>query len=177
MWPGRTASLAISRGTTTTRLSTAYVHPHYHALQYFKTLLRSIQQMNGVRTNPVTVLLYQSAKFQDCTFYAVWKKSNQISTHSITQSQTMWTSAVQTDTRLFFRTTRVSWHQKGETNLDFNDTRDDGVAVASTEPCANHLHLAPDRWPHQRLIIQFFTGQMLFLTPNQQSKHWSCSQE
>jgi len=37
----------------------------------------------------------------------------------------------------------VSHHQKGKTILDFNEVRDDGVAVASAEPHANHLHLAP----------------------------------
>ena len=35
--------------------------------------------------------------------------------------------------------------EKGKTNLDFNEERDDGVAVASAGPCANHLHLTPDR--------------------------------
>jgi len=34
-------------------------------------------------------------------------------------------------TTLFSRTTRVSWHQKGKTILDFNEARDDGVEVAS----------------------------------------------
>ena len=29
--------------------------------------------------------------------------------------------------------------------LDFTAARDDGVAVASAGPYANHLHLAPDR--------------------------------
>jgi len=29
--------------------------------------------------------------------------------------------------------------------MDFNEARDDGVAMASGEPYANHLHLAPDR--------------------------------
>jgi len=29
--------------------------------------------------------------------------------------------------------------------LDLTAARDDGVAVASAGPCANHLHLAPDR--------------------------------
>ena len=29
---------------------------------------------------------------------------------------------------------------------DFNETRDDGVAVASAGPYANHFHLAPDRY-------------------------------
>jgi len=35
--------------------------------------------------------------------------------------------------------------QKGQTNRDFNEARDDGVAVASAGPYANHLHLALDR--------------------------------
>jgi len=34
---------------------------------------------------------------------------------------------------------------EGKTILDFNEARDDGVAVASTGPYANHLHLALDR--------------------------------
>jgi len=42
-------------------------------------------------------------------------------------------------------TTWVSWHQKGKTNLDFDEARDNGVAVASAGPYANHMHLAPDR--------------------------------
>jgi len=41
------------------------------------------------------------------------------------------------------RTTWVSQHQK--TNVDFNEARDDWVAVASAGPHANHLHLARDR--------------------------------
>jgi len=28
--------------------------------------------------------------------------------------------------------------------LDFNETKDDGVAVPSAEPYSNHLHLAAD---------------------------------
>jgi len=40
-------------------------------------------------------------------------------------------------------TTWVSQYQKGRTILDFNEVRDDGVAVASAGPYANHLHLAP----------------------------------
>jgi len=65
---------------------------------------------------------------------------------------------------LFSRTARVNWHQKGKTNLYFNKARDDGVAMASAGPYANNLHLASC----QHLITQFFTVQMLFLTPNQQ---------
>jgi len=43
---------------------------------------------------------------------------------------------------LFSRIISVGWHQKGSTNLDSNEGRDDGVAVASAERYANHLHLA-----------------------------------
>jgi len=32
-----------------------------------------------------------------------------------------------------------------QTILDFTGARDDGVAVTSAGPCANHLHLAADR--------------------------------
>jgi len=32
-----------------------------------------------------------------------------------------------------------------KTILDFTGARDDGVAVASAGPYANHLHLTPDR--------------------------------
>jgi len=39
--------------------------------------------------------------------------------------------------------------------LDFSGARDNGVAVASAEKYANHLHLAPDRKPYQYLITQF----------------------
>jgi len=31
------------------------------------------------------------------------------------------------------------------TKVDFNEARDDGVAVASAGPYADHLHLAADR--------------------------------
>jgi len=54
-----------------------------------------------------------------------------------------------------------------QTILDFTEARDDEVAVASTGPYANHLHLAPDITtpvPHRSV----FTGQMPFLPPNQQ---------
>jgi len=54
--------------------------------------------------------------------------------------------------------------------LDFNEARDDGVAVASAGPHAKYVHLAPDRQPRQHLITQSFTGWMLFLTSNQQCR-------
>jgi len=46
---------------------------------------------------------------------------------------------------LFSRTTWVRQYQKGQTNLDFNEARDDGVAVASAGPYGNHVDLDPDR--------------------------------
>jgi len=46
---------------------------------------------------------------------------------------------------LFSGTNSVNWHQKGETVLNINEARDDGVAVASAGPFANHFHLAADR--------------------------------
>jgi len=46
---------------------------------------------------------------------------------------------------LFSRTTWVSRNQKGYTNLDLSDARDDGVTVASAGPAANRLHLAADK--------------------------------
>jgi len=49
----------------------------------------------------------------------------------------------------FSRTTWVSWHQKDQTNLDFNEAADDGVAVQLAGPYTSHVHLAPDRQPHQ----------------------------
>ena len=71
---------------------------------------------------------------------------------------------------LFSRTMWVSRYQKVEPvwiamrqeMVGFSD------AVASAGPRANNLHIAPDRQPHQHLINSMFTGQMLFLTPNQQ---------
>jgi len=33
----------------------------------------------------------------------------------------------------------------GLNHSDFNEARDDGMAVASAGPYASHLHLAPDR--------------------------------
>ena len=74
---------------------------------------------------------------------------------------------------LFSRTAWISQYCKGRTILVFNETRDDGVAMASVGPYAGNLHLAPDRQPYQHLITQFFTGRMLFL-PNRPTalKHW-----
>jgi len=51
------------------------------------------------------------------------------------------------------RTTRVSRHLKGTTILDFNEARDDGVAVASAGPYASHLHLASELILHSSFIV------------------------
>ena len=50
--------------------------------------------------------------------------------------------------------------------LDFTGARDDGVAVASAGPYANHLHLAPYIDNHDSTqSLNFFTGRMPFLSP------------
>jgi len=55
------------------------------------------------------------------------------------------TTTTTTFNSLFSRTNLVSRYQKGRTILDFNEARDDGVAVASAVSYANHLHLVSDR--------------------------------
>jgi len=68
----------------------------------------------------------------------------------------------------FSGTTRVSWYQKGKTNLDFTEACfRQWVAVASSGPYAS-LHLARDRYPCRHPTTQFFTSRMPFLPPNQQ---------
>jgi len=56
-----------------------------------------------------------------------------------------YTTTVRLFNGLFSRTTWVSWHQKRKAFWIFAGARDDGVAVASAGPYANHLHLTPDR--------------------------------
>ena len=46
---------------------------------------------------------------------------------------------------LFSRTTWVSQYQESGTILDFNKASDDGVAIATVGPHADHVHLTPDR--------------------------------
>jgi len=41
---------------------------------------------------------------------------------------------------LFSMTAFINQYQKGKTILDFTEARDDGVAMASAEPYAKHLH-------------------------------------
>jgi len=63
----------------------------------------------------------------------------------------------------------VSQHRKDQTNLDFNEARDDGVAVASAGPYAKIICTLLQTDNHTSTSsLNFFTGQMLFLTPNQQ---------
>jgi len=45
----------------------------------------------------------------------------------------------------FFQDNLGKLTPKGYTILDFAAARDDGVAVASSGPYANNLHLTPDR--------------------------------
>jgi len=47
--------------------------------------------------------------------------------------------------RLFSMRTWVSRHQKSNHSGFFSGARDNGMAVASGGPYANHLHLVPDR--------------------------------
>jgi len=68
---------------------------------------------------------------------------------------------------LFSTTNWVSHHENGETILDFNEATDYRVAVASAGPFAPQFRQITS----QRLIFQFFAGQMLFLTPNQHCQH------
>jgi len=56
---------------------------------------------------------------------------------------------------LFFQDNLGNTAPERQTVLDFTDTKNDGVAVASAGPYANHLHLAPDRLPCQYLSTQF----------------------
>jgi len=53
---------------------------------------------------------------------------------------------------LFSRTTWVIQHQKGRTILDFNEARDDGVAVESVGLYTGHVHLTANRQPRQHII-------------------------
>ena len=68
------------------------------------------------------------------------------------------------------RTAWISQHQKGETSLDLNEARDDGVAGRQCISWTICKQSAPRSKqittpaPHRSI----FTGRMLFLTPNQQ---------
>jgi len=69
---------------------------------------------------------------------------------------------------LFSRTTWVSRYPQGKTSLDLNEARDDREvwdAVASAEPYANKLHLAP----HHSV---FYRPDALPDTQPTVSEHW-----
>ena len=67
----------------------------------------------------------------------------------------------------FSETTRVSWYQKGKTNLDFTEARDSEwqwhqlghMQVCTSLQTDNHASTPP---------LSFLTGRMPFLPPNQQ---------
>jgi len=67
----------------------------------------------------------------------------------------------------FSRTTRVSQHQKGKTNLDFTEARDSEwqwhqlghMQVCTTLRAKNHASILP---------LSFIIDRMPFLPPNQQ---------
>jgi len=53
-------------------------------------------------------------------------------------------------------------------NLDFNEARDNEVAVALAGPYANHFVYCSRQTTTPAPNHSVFTGRMLFLTPNQQ---------
>ena len=67
----------------------------------------------------------------------------------------------------FSQTTRVSWYEKGKTNLDFTEARDSEwqwhqlghMEVCISLQTDNHASTPP---------LKFFTGWMPFLPPDQQ---------
>jgi len=59
---------------------------------------------------------------------------------------------------LFSRTTRVNRYQKGETSLDLNEARDDGVLGCRQSAPRSRQITSPT--PHHSI----FTGRTLFLT-------------
>jgi len=71
------------------------------------------------------------------------------------------------------RTNWVNYHQKYLTILDFNEARDDGVAVASAEPFALHSRQITSPVP----LYSIFTGRMLFLMSNRQCQSTEGSNE
>jgi len=58
---------------------------------------------------------------------------------------------------LFSSTTWVSWQLKGKLiTLDFNEAQDDGMAVTSAGPYANHLHFMLDNPAlHCKIFYEF----------------------
>jgi len=87
--------------------------------------------------------------------------------HAENQSLTRLADAYDTHTHLFngplSRTARVSRHQKGKTNLDFNEARDSQWQWHQLDQSAPRSRQITMPAPHL-----FFTGRMPFLPPNQQ---------
>jgi len=67
----------------------------------------------------------------------------------------------------FSRTTRVSRYQKGKTNLDFTEARDSEWQWHQLGHIQVHTLLQTDK-NASTSPLNFFTGRMPFLPPNQQ---------
>ena len=65
---------------------------------------------------------------------------------------------------LFSRSVWVSQYQKGKTSLDWYETSISGISWTISKQSAPCSTAITTRTPHQSIV----TGQMLFLTPNQQ---------
>jgi len=83
--------------------------------------------------------------------------------HIITHTHILWLSWTLSGT------TRMSWHQKGKTNLDLLEQEIVSSSGISWAICK--LHFDQDTWPCQHPTAQFFTGCMPFLLPNQQREN------
>ena len=68
----------------------------------------------------------------------------------------------------FSGTTRVSWYQKGKTNLDFTEARDSEWQWHQLGYMQVCISLQTDNLASTPPLKSFFTGQMPFLLPNQQ---------
>jgi len=69
--------------------------------------------------------------------------------------------------RILSRTTQVSWHQNGKTNLDLLEQEivsGSGISWAICKSAPWPRHITMPAWHHSI----FFTGRMPFLPPNQQ---------
>ena len=79
---------------------------------------------------------------------------------------------------LFSRTTWVSRYQKGKTSLDLNEARNDGVLGWQWHQLDNMQTVCTSLSRSRQITTatphQFLTGQMLFLTPNQQCQNTEC---
>jgi len=69
---------------------------------------------------------------------------------------------------LFSRTTWVSQYQKGKTNLDLNEARDDGGFGIQWHQLDHMQTICSTQITRPTPRHSIFTGRMLFLMPNQQ---------